>query len=242
MKKLRNVISVIILMICVILLLFIPLPGLALEIVFGIELLLGILLYVYSKNTFVENTQRRILNLVLIYNLIILSVSISIVRFCLISKEFPIRYISIMYSFNTSFSVLCIIFSLCFFVASTFFIQKWRKKLMAKCDIFLEKQSENSDKGDIDFYSEVEGMSEFLVGNLIFSILNLLCVIIAGAFFYITMSGETFFNVIIYSIKNGVMFIFVAFLPLLLSARVLVENLKQFEHRKMVDKISDRER
>lgn len=242
MKKLRNVISVIKLMICVILLLFIPLPRLALEIVFGIELLLGILLYVYSKNTFVENTQRRILNLVLIYNLMILSVSISIVRFCLISKEFPIRYISILYSLNTSFSVLCIIFSLCFFVASTFFIQKWRKKLMAKCDIFLEKQSENSDKGDIDFYSEVEGMSEFLVGNFIFSILNLSCVIIAGAFFNITMSGETFFNAIIYSIKHGVMFIFVAFLPLLLSAKVLVENLKQFEQKKMVDKISDRGR
>ena len=242
MKKLRNVISVKILMICVILLLFIPLPRLALEIVFGIELLLGILLYVYSKNTFVENTQRRILNLVLIYNLMILSVSISIVRFCLISKEFPIRYISILYSLNTSFSVLCIIFSLCFFVASTFFIQKWRKKLMAKCDIFLEKQSENSDKGDIDFYSEVEGMSEFLLGNLKLNIWCLVSTIIFGAVFDIIMCGEFYFIAISSSIKNGMSFIFVAFLPLLLSAKVLLENLKQFEHRKMVDKISDRER
>lgn len=119
-------------MICVILLLFIPLPRLALEIVFGIELLLGILLYVYSKNTFVENTQRRILNLVLIYNLMILSVSISIVRFCLISKEFPIRYISILYSLNTSFSVLCIIFSLCFFCSFNFFYSKMEKKTNGK--------------------------------------------------------------------------------------------------------------
>lgn len=242
MKKLRNVISVIILMICVILLLFIPLPRLALEIVFGIELLLGILLYVHSKNTFVENTKRRILNLVLIYNLMILSVSISIVRFCLISKEFPIRYISFLYSFDSISSLFCFISSICIFITTIYFIQKCKKIIKEKCARFFEYQSENSDKDNIDFYSEVEGMSEFLVGNFIFSILNLLCVIIAGAFFNITMSGETFFNAIIYSIKHGVMFIFVAFLPLLLSARVLLENLKQFEHRKMVDKISDRER
>lgn len=56
------------------------------------------------------------------------------------------------------------------------------------------------------------------------------------------MCGEFYFIAISSSIKNGMSFIFVAFLPLLLSARVLLENLKQFEHRKMVDEISDRER
>lgn len=242
MKKLRNVISMIILMICVILLLFIPLPRLALEIVFGIELLLGILLYVHSKNTFVENTQRRILNLVLIYNLIILSVSISIVRFCLISKEFPIRYISILYSFNSISSLFCFISSICIFITTIYFIQKCKKIIKEKCARFFEYQSEDSDKDNIDFYSEVEGMSEFLVGNLKLNIWCLVSTIIFGAVFNIIMCGEFYFIAISSSIKNGMSFIFVAFLPLLLSARVLLENLKQFEHRKMVDKISDRGR
>lgn len=241
MRSLKNIITSIVI-ICIILMLIIPLPQIFLEVIFVIELLLGILLYVYSKNTFVENTQRRIPYFVLIYNLIILSVSVSIVRFCFTTKDFPIRYISFLYESNNISSLFGFIFSICIFVSTIYDIQKGKKTIKVKYNRFLEHQSEDSDKDNIDFYSEVDGLSEFLVGNLIFSILNLLCVIIVGAFFNVIMSGEAFFNAIIYSIKNGVSFVFVAFLPLLLSSRVLSENLTQFEQREMVDKIIDRER
>ena len=80
------------------------------------------------------------------------------------------------------------------------------------------------------------------LGNLKLNIWCLVSTIIFGAVFDIIMCGEFYFIAISSSIKNGMSFIFVAFLPLLLSARVLLENLKQFEHRKMVDKIIDRER
>lgn len=68
---------------------------------------------------------------------------------------------------------------------------------MAKCDIFLEKQSENSDKGDIDFYSLTDGMSEFLLGNLKLYILCLVSTIIFGAIFEIIMCGEFYFITIV---------------------------------------------
>ena len=74
MRTINNIFTVLV-MICIIFIIIIPLPRLFLEIAFGIELLLGIILYVYSKNNFAEKFQRRIPYLVLIYNLIILSVS-----------------------------------------------------------------------------------------------------------------------------------------------------------------------
>ena len=92
MRTINNIFTVLV-MICIIFIIIIPLPRLFLEIAFGIELLLGIILYVYSKNNFAEKFQRRIPYLVLSYNLIILSVSISVLGLCLITKEFPIRYI-----------------------------------------------------------------------------------------------------------------------------------------------------
>ena len=64
------------------------------------------------------------------------------------------------------------------------------------------------------------------------SILMLCIIIVLGAVFNISMRDETFANSISYSIKNGIMFVLVLFLPLLLSSRVLLENLSQFEHIK----------
>ena len=231
MRTINNIFTVLV-MICNIFLIIIPLPRLFLEIAFGIELLLGIILYVYSKNNFVEKFQRRIPYLVLIYNPIILSVSISVLRLCLITKEFPIRYISILYGSNSITNLFGIIFSICIFVATIYFVQKCKKTIKSKCERCFEHQSEDSDKDEIDYYSEVDGTSEFLVGTLKVSILMLCIIIVLGAVFNISMRDETFANSISYSIKNGIMFVLVLFLPLLLSSRVLLENLSQFEHIK----------
>ena len=231
MRTINNIFTVLV-MICNIFLIIIPLPRLFLEIAFGIELLLGIILYVYSKNNFVEKFQRRIPYLVLIYNPIILSVSISVLRLCLITKEFPIRYISILYGSNSITNLFGIIFSICIFVATIYFVQKCKKTIKSKCARCFEHQSEDSDKDEIDYYSEVDGTSEFLVGTLKVSILMLCIIIVLGAVFNISMRDETFANSISYSIKNGIMFVLVLFLPLLLSSRVLLENLSQFEHIK----------
>lgn len=241
MKKLTNIVMGIV-MLCVIFMLIIPIPQIILETLFGIELLAGIILYMFAKNTFNEKIQKQIPSFVLSLVLTCLTISISTVRFCLITTDFPIRYISFLYSLNTNFYVVGVILSVGIFVASIYFIQKWRKIIKTKANNFLEKHSENSDKGDIDFYSLTDGMSEFLLGNLKLNIWCLVSTIIFGAVFDIIMCGEFCFIAISSSIKNGMSFIFVAFLPLLLSARVLLENLKQFEHRKMVDKIIDRER
>ena len=53
MKKLTNIIMGIV-MICVIFMLIIPIPQIILETLFGIELLAGIILYMFAKNTFNE--------------------------------------------------------------------------------------------------------------------------------------------------------------------------------------------
>lgn len=230
MRTINNIFTVLV-MICIIFIIIIPLPRLFLEIAFGIELLLGIILYVYSKNNFAEKFQRRIPYLVLIYNLIILSVSISVLRLCHITKEFPIRYISILYGSNSITNLCEIISSICIFVATIYFVQKCKKTIKSKCARCFEHQSEDSDKDEIDYYSEVDGTSTLLVGNLKFSILTLLCVLVVGAVFNISMRDETFANSISYSIKNGIMFVLVPFLPLLFSSRVLLENLSQFEHK-----------
>lgn len=66
--------------------------------------------------------------------------------------------------------------------------------------------------------------------------------IIFGSVFGVLIRGESSLIAITSSIKNGMSFIFVAFLPLLLSESVLFENLKQFEQRKMIDKIIERKR
>ena len=108
---------------------------------------------------------------------------------------------------------------------------RYKKTIKSKCARCFEHQSEDSDKDEIDYYSEVDGTSTLLVGNLKFSILTLLCVLVVGAVFNISMRDETFANSISYSIKNGIMFVLVPFLPLLFSSRVLLENLSQFEHK-----------
>lgn len=241
MKKLTNIIMGIV-MICVIFMLIIPIPQIILETLFGIELLAGIILYMFAKNTFNEKIQKQIPSFVLSLVLTCLAISISTVRFCLTTTDFPIRYISFLYSLNTNFYVVGVILSVGIFVASIYFIQKWRKIIKTKAKNFLEKHSENSDKDDIDFYVNTDGVLEFLLGNLKLNIWCLLSNIIFGSVFGVLIRGESSLIAITSSIKNGMSFIFVTFLPLLLSARVLLENLKQFEHRKMVDKISDRER
>lgn len=230
MRTINNIFTVLV-MICIIFIVIIPLPRLFLEFVFGIELLFGIILYVYSTNNFVEKFQRRILYFVLIYNLIILSVSISVLRLCLITREFPIRYISMLYGSNNISNLFGFISSICIFIATIFFLKKCKKTIKVKCARCFEHQSENSDKDEIDYYSEVDGTSEFLVGNLKVSILMLCIIIVLGAVINISMRDETFANSISYSIKNGIMFVLVPFLPLLFSSRVLLENLSQFEQK-----------
>ena len=116
------------------------------------------------------------------------------------------------------------------------FIRRFAKENIVSKELFMLsiktlKDICYSDKDEIDYYSEVDGTSTLLVGNLIFSILTLLCVLVVGAVFNISMRDETFANSISYSIKNGIMFVLVPFLPLLFSSRVLLENLSQFEHK-----------
>ena len=165
MKKLTNIVMGIV-MICVIFMLIIPIPQIILETLFGIELLAGIILYMFAKNTFNEKIQKQIPSFVLSLVLTCLAISISTVRFCLTTTDFPIRYISFLYSLNTNFYVVGVILSVGIFVASIYFIQKWRKIIKTKANNFLEKHSENSDKDDIDFYVNTDGVLEFLLGNL----------------------------------------------------------------------------